>query len=78
MPGVIAPEEEQDHSWDNFKPHYKTNARNCGLCSHQGVCSAFMLFKTQVEPAIMDQKSSLKAENLAWMCNLYEDKELKK
>lgn len=50
--------------------------RNCNLCSHQPVCSAFGLFKQAIEPNIMDQKITLKAENLAIICNLYTEKDL--
>lgn len=53
---------------------YNSKMKSCGLCSHQPVCSAFMMFKTNIEPMIMDEKSTLKANNLAWICNLYEER----
>jgi len=56
----------------------KTNLRNCNLCIHQGICSAFANFKIHVEPSLLDQKTTLKAENLAWICNLYVEKERQK
>jgi hypothetical protein len=53
----------------------RAQAKNCNLCSHQGVCSAFMMFKTNIEPAILAQDSTLKAENLAWICSLWSPKD---
>lgn len=50
--------------------------KSCHLCSHQPVCSAFALFKGSIEPNIMDQNTTLKAENLARICNLYQEKGL--
>jgi hypothetical protein len=49
--------------------------RTCNLCSHQGVCSAFAMFRVNIEPNLMDQ-NALKAENLAKICNMYADKTL--
>lgn len=51
--------------------------RNCNLCSHQSVCSAFSMFKQMIEPNILDPESGLKAENLARICKLYEEKGLR-
>ena len=56
-----------------FNPEGKPFGRNCNLCSHQCVCSAFALFKTTIEPNIMIA-GTLKAENLAWICSHYEEK----
>jgi hypothetical protein len=61
-------------------PKKKEIGKSCHLCSHQVVCSAYALFKTGVEPNIFGaEKSTLKAENLAWICNFYlEDESLSK
>lgn len=50
--------------------------KSCHLCTHQPVCVAFSLFKQSIEPNIMDQNTTLKAENLAKFCNLYQEKGL--
>ncbi len=50
--------------------------RSCHLCAHQPVCVAFGLFKQSIEPNIMDPNHTLKAENLARICNLYQEKGL--
>jgi len=62
---------------DTMNKKLQTQAKNCNHCSHQGVCSAFMMFKTNIEPAILQQDSTLKAENLAWICNIYQEKKRK-
>jgi len=50
--------------------------KSCHVCTHQAVCVAFGLFKQTIEPNIMDQNTTLKAENLARICNLYQEKGL--
>ena len=50
--------------------------RTCHMCTHQAVCVAFGLFKQTIEPNILDQNTTLKAENLAKMCNIYQEKGL--
>ena len=54
----------------------QATVRNCGLCIHQPVCSVFMLYKTQVEPATLDPSMVPKAEELAWICRSYLEKKL--
>lgn len=50
--------------------------KNCNVCTHQAVCVAYGLFKQSIEPNILDQNTTLKAENLARICNLYQEKGL--
>lgn len=50
--------------------------KTCHMCTHQPICVAFGLFKQSIEPNIMDQNTTLKAENLARFCNLYQEKGL--
>ena len=50
--------------------------KSCHLCTHQPVCLAFSLFKQSIEPNLMDENTTLKAENLARICNLYQEKGL--
>ena len=52
------------------------NLRTCHVCTHQAVCVAFGLFKQSIEPNILDQNTTLKAENLAKICSLYQEKGL--
>jgi hypothetical protein len=49
--------------------------KNCNLCSHQAVCVAFSLFKQSIQPNLLEE--CLKAEDLAKICKLYEEKGLR-
>lgn len=49
----------------------KALTKSCYLCSHFKVCSVFGMFKSGIEPQFPD---AVKAENLAWICSVYDEK----
>lgn len=63
---------------NRFEPdiEYIQNLKSCHVCTHQPICIAFNLFKQSIEPNILDENTTLKAENLAKFCNLYQEKGL--